>query len=1089
MLRTVAVVGSLVAFGVVPGPGAVQATASHVAPLRSSPRASQSTAPGAWGAMAVPAPVGLGDNELDGVSCAQGGVCTAVGYSATEANGPALVESLGSTGWVLASTPEAPGSLRNQLSSVSCVSASMCVAVGYSQSPGVAARTLIETFADGTWTLTPSPDAGARGSYLSGVSCVAAGSCVAVGYYLSASGAAQTLIETFANGSWQITASMDRGYSNNRLNAVSCADAPSCTAVGYYQDSVGKTQTLVETLANGTWGLVVSADRSPDDNELSSVSCAALGSCVAVGYYSNGHANQTLAETLVDGTWAPFSNTQDRSVANNELSSVSCAALGSCVAVGYYSNGRAERALVEALAGGSWRVGNSPDQGSGDNALVAVSCASEASCASVGRYSPGPGTYEALAVGLQAGSWVLVASEGESAPSDILTGVSCASPGSCVAVGYDQAGSGEAQALVETLANGYWSVSPGTGPAGTTSAGTASYLTGVSCASPGSCVAVGYDQAGSGEAQALVETLANGYWSVWPGTGLGSTGLGATASYLTGVSCASAGSCVAVGYDTSAGTTRALVESLANGVWSVEPSADPGIAGNHLSGVSCPSSGSCVAVGYSSNGHQDQALVESLANGSWVAAPPSGPGRQVGSLEAVSCPSAGSCVAVGQHFGAISAQVLVESLVAGSWLVVPGYDSSSAQQSLLDSVSCPVATSCTAVGWYQDGGARLTLAEAGTTSASVPTTATTTTTTTTTPRPAATTTSLSSRPNPVVIGQEVIYVATVRPGPGGGTVSFIDDGAVMARCRSVAVSHEGTATCSTKYSSAGNHVLQAAFSGNARFMPSTSSLYDQLVDMPAPLPQGYWLATRSGAVFGAGAAKSLGGVRAAPSDPVVGIAAAPGGKGYWLATADGAVTAFGSARYFGDLPALRVHVADIVAIASTPNGRGYWLVGRDGGFFAFGDATYHGSLPGSKIRVSDIVGMVASQGGLGYLLVGRDGGVFTFGRARFHGSLPGLKIHVSDIRAILPSSNGAGYVLVGADGGAFVFGSGVHFYGSLPGDHLKVSDVVGIALTPDGQGYFMAASDGAVYGFGNAKAKPVPVGLTRHLPVVAIAGV
>lgn len=260
----------------------------------------------------------------------------------------------------------------------------------------------------------------------------------------------------------------------------------------------------------------------------------------------------------------------------------------------------------------------------------------------------------------------------------------------------------------------------------------------------------------------------------------------------------------------------------------------------------------------------------------------------------------------------------------------------------------------------------------------------------------------------------------------------------------------------------------------------------------SPTPQvgaGYWLATKAGPVFGAGAAKAMGSVATTKtSGPVVGIAGTPDGQGYWEVTANGTVAAFGDAKSYGDLPADKVVASDIVAVAPTSDGQGYWLVGRDGGMFAFGDAKFHGSVPGLKLHVSNIVGMVASPDGGGYLVVGSDGGVFTFGTARFHGSLPGIHKHVKDIRAILPSSTGGGYVLVGSDGGAFVFGTGAHFVGSLPGRNIKVDDIVGLALTPDDGGYYMAGSNGAVYAFGDAASLPAPSGLGKNLPVVAIAG-
>jgi len=353
------------------------------------------------------------------------------------------------------------------------------------------------------------------------------------------------------------------------------------------------------------------------------------------------------------------------------------------------------------------------------------------------------------------------------------------------------------------------------------------------------------------------------------------------------------------------------------------------------------------------------------------------------------------------------------------------------------------------------------------------------------PTTSTTTTALFMSPNPAHVGVAVTYTATVQPAANAGTVEFTSDGTAVKGCSAQPV-RNGRATCTATYWKGGNLAVEAYYTGAAGFSRSHSSIGTEVIAFPGT---GYWLATRTGAVYGVGAAPSLGGVSvSSATGSIVGIASTPTGNGYWVATSNGTVMAFGDAKSYGDLPSQGVRARDVIAIAPTYDGHGYWLVGQDGGLFTFGDAAFHGSVPGLHLHVRDVVGMVASPDGGGYLLVGRDGGVFTFGSARFYGSLPGIHKHVRDIQAILPSSSGHGYVLVGADGGAFIFGKGVQFLGSLPGRGIKVHDIVGIALTPDNGGYFMAGSNGSVYGFGDAVPGPVPAGLGDNLPVVAIAG-
>ena len=70
---------------------------------------------------------------------------------------------------------------------------------------------------------------------------------------------------------------------------------------------------------------------------------------------------------------------------------------------------------------------------------------------------------------------------------------------------------------------------------------------------------------------------------------------------LTGVSCVSVLSCVAVGTEVSGSEgDQTLVETWGNGsTWSVTPSPNPGSGNDSLNGFSCSSATSCVAVGAS----------------------------------------------------------------------------------------------------------------------------------------------------------------------------------------------------------------------------------------------------------------------------------------------------------------------------------------------------------------------------------------------------------------------------------------------------------------------------------------------------------
>ena len=101
------------------------------------------------------------------------------------------------------------------------------------------------------WSIIRSPNSSAPFNSLRAVSCADSAHCVAVGNSSNAdSSKAKTLIETFAGGTWSITPSPNPSGPVNALKAVSCADATHCVAVGdsgNAQSTSGKT--LVATLS------------------------------------------------------------------------------------------------------------------------------------------------------------------------------------------------------------------------------------------------------------------------------------------------------------------------------------------------------------------------------------------------------------------------------------------------------------------------------------------------------------------------------------------------------------------------------------------------------------------------------------------------------------------------------------------------------------------------------------------------------------------------------------------------------------------------------------------------------------------------
>jgi hypothetical protein len=171
-------------------------------------------------------------------------------------------------------------------------------------------------------------------------------------------------------------------------------------------------------------------------------------------------------------------------------------------------------------------------------------------------------------------------------------------------------------------------------------------MSGVSCATAIACVAVGNGGPASGGTGALVDG--------WDGTAWSIQDTPVPAGHLSGVSCVSASACVAVGsYRSPAGHQLALIERWDGTGWSTQNTPNPpGAPYSTLTGVSCTSQIACTAVGrYVSARGTGRALAERWNGVGWSIqqTPHVGAGA---SLTAVSCPSRRACIAVGTVYQA-----------------------------------------------------------------------------------------------------------------------------------------------------------------------------------------------------------------------------------------------------------------------------------------------------------------------------------------------------------------------------------------------------------------------------------------------------
>jgi hypothetical protein len=290
-----------------------------------------------------------------------------------------------------------------------------------------------------------------------------------------------------------------------------------------------------------------------------------------------------------------------------------------------------------------------------------------------------------------------------SAQINEFSAVSCSSATACTAVGSHAASlSSPGFTLAERWNGTSWRIQHTILPNGAAS----SAFTGVSCASATSCTAVG---AAIGKATRRGVNLAE----TWNGTTWRVQAIptlkGSTGSSLFAVSCTSPGACTAVGdYDTAAGGVVAEAERWNGTAWRIQPIPRPAKV-TQLFGVSCPAVRACTTVGYQNTSTGDaQPLAEAWNGTTWhvqaVPLPRKAPG---GILSAVSCTLPSACTATGTNFST-TGPTLAERWNGTNWRVQPTPNppnyTTSREEVTLNGVSCTSATACTATGQYAPGG-------------------------------------------------------------------------------------------------------------------------------------------------------------------------------------------------------------------------------------------------------------------------------------------------------------------------------------------------------------------------------------------------
>lgn len=523
-----------------------------------------------WIRAGTPVVHGSYDTVLTGISCPSRRACIAVGYfdRSPDAGASALAERWDGSRWTLARAPRRDR-LDNEdyrLLGISCTSRHSCLAVGVSDVLDAdGENALVERWDGSTWSV-PEAGLGTGDAGLTGVSCVSARACTAVGQFASAAATA-----AWNGHRWRWTAQpLHNGVIS--LDGISCAGAGECTVVGTGNGAVIQRQT------GSRWVGQPGPPNTPASTTLNAVSCVSPVWCMAVGSsIAPAGTPVAVAEWWNGSTWATAP--MPASLVPLDLRGVACTSTSWCVAVGD-SGGPplpSSRTLAETWNGTTWTLSATPNPpGPANDSLDAVSCASASACIAVGSANSDT---SALAEAWDGANWSL-----QSIPSTAtgsappLHAISCAAASACVAVG-DQP---SAAAWDGTS----WTTLTVPDPGGSQP------LTGVSCTSAMACIAVGGQQ---------IDALSGSTWTVQQ---FDTTPPFETASAL---SCRSASACTAVGDDSAGHVTAQEWDGMH---WTIQAGINPAPAQHiALDSVSCAAPNNCLAVGTASlSGNTDSTL-------------------------------------------------------------------------------------------------------------------------------------------------------------------------------------------------------------------------------------------------------------------------------------------------------------------------------------------------------------------------------------------------------------------------------------------------------------------------------------------------
>lgn len=255
----------------------------------------------------VPSPnVSPVTNDLDAVAAVSTNDIWAVGFYVLNGSLYTLIEHWDGTSWSIISSPNPGGyNVLQGLARVPGTNQLWAVGNYYDSPNNTIQHTLIEQWNGTNWTVIPSPNVGAYGNMLNGITAFSVNNVWAVGsYYINNGSSPEPLVEQWNGTNWKIVSSLNPTTNGSLSSATRVPFSQSLLAVGNsYSNPSGPFQALIERWDKGNWNIIPSPNPGSSVNTLTGVTALSSNNMWAVGYYANNGPYQPLVVHWDGTSW------------------------------------------------------------------------------------------------------------------------------------------------------------------------------------------------------------------------------------------------------------------------------------------------------------------------------------------------------------------------------------------------------------------------------------------------------------------------------------------------------------------------------------------------------------------------------------------------------------------------------------------------------------------------------------------------------------------------------------------------------------------------------------------------------------------